>query len=314
MSGAIYRWGYAGKRFVSRLRDARRYGIPSKGLVLDLGSGQDPHPRANILCDRFVIDSSERACGGGLLIDRPIVLADATATPFPDRAFDFVFCSHLLEHMDDPALLLNELQRISKAGYIETPSKIYEKLWGWDFHKWFVSVENKRLILETKPRVVFDDDLHRWWGRQIEREDVWRFVIPRLTDLGLITRLVWTDEIAYEIRGEDTGQMGFRNAAEDIDQTVDALHDVATPDLSKTQRAKKLVSGWQRRHSDPLVKDLFERLLCPRCRAPLAHEGESWSCSSCGATYTSTRGIPVLLAAPDGDREDGVGAQQRSTS
>ena len=46
--------------------------------------------------------------------------------PFPDKTFDFVVCSHLLEDVRDPITVCRELCRVGKAGYIETPSRIRE--------------------------------------------------------------------------------------------------------------------------------------------------------------------------------------------
>ena len=43
--------------------------------------------------------------------------------PFPDKYFDFSFCSHLLEDVRDPLAICRELIRVAKGGYIETPSR-----------------------------------------------------------------------------------------------------------------------------------------------------------------------------------------------
>lgn len=44
------------------------------------------------------------------------VTADLKRLPFPDAAFDTVFCSQVLEHEREPAALLAELHRVSKPG------------------------------------------------------------------------------------------------------------------------------------------------------------------------------------------------------
>ena len=36
--------------------------------------------------------------------------------PFSDKAFDYVICSHVLEHVEDPDLLISELMRVSNTG------------------------------------------------------------------------------------------------------------------------------------------------------------------------------------------------------
>ena len=46
--------------------------------------------------------------------------------PYPDKFFDFVICSHLLEDVRDPLSVCRELCRIGRAGYVETPSRLRE--------------------------------------------------------------------------------------------------------------------------------------------------------------------------------------------
>ncbi|HEX5689732.1 MAG TPA: methyltransferase domain-containing protein, partial [Roseiflexaceae bacterium] len=103
---------------------------PSEGLVLEIGSGDNPNPRSNVLVDRFLgADNRER--GGDLVVDRPFVVADAHYLPFRDGAFAYTICSHILEHMDDPKQFARELERVSAAGYIQSPAEIAERLFHW---------------------------------------------------------------------------------------------------------------------------------------------------------------------------------------
>lgn len=112
---------------------------PAHGLVLEVGSGENPHPRANILVDRFLEDNTER--GGDLARDtRPLIVADAHHLPFRDGVFAYIICSHILEHMDDPPQFVRELQRTGKSGYIGSPSELAERLFHWSFHRWYVNL------------------------------------------------------------------------------------------------------------------------------------------------------------------------------
>lgn len=122
---------------------------PATGLVLEVGSGDNPHPRADILVDRFISDNTERS--GDLVLDRPLVVADAHHLPFCDKAFAYIICSHILEHMDEPPLFVQELARIGHAGYIGSPSEIAERLFHWSFHRWYVNLlDDGTLVMHPK--------------------------------------------------------------------------------------------------------------------------------------------------------------------
>ncbi len=104
--------------------------IGIRDLVLDVGSGGNPHPAADVILDKY-IDPIHRQ-GAQLRSDRPLVLADAGKMPFRDKAFDFVVAFHVLEHVRDPRAFLEELQRVGKAGYIETPNVFFERIVPYD--------------------------------------------------------------------------------------------------------------------------------------------------------------------------------------
>lgn len=123
--------------------------IPKGGRILEVGSGGSAHSRATILCDKYL--TGEERSGGKLITDRPIVLGDGEKLPFKDDIFDYSISIHVIEHSDNPELFLNELTRVSKKGYIETPSILWEQMQPWrEFHKWFIfSIDNK-LIFKKK--------------------------------------------------------------------------------------------------------------------------------------------------------------------
>ncbi|HID28537.1 MAG TPA: methyltransferase domain-containing protein, partial [Desulfobacterales bacterium] len=93
-----------------RLRQLRRMSIRPADVVLDVGSGGTPNWRANVLCDKFVVDATER--GGNPFYVGPGqygVIGDAMRLPFRELCFDYVICSHILEHMEDPGAFLREI-------------------------------------------------------------------------------------------------------------------------------------------------------------------------------------------------------------
>jgi|MesohylFT_1024984.scaffolds.fasta_scaffold52790_1 2-polyprenyl-3-methyl-5-hydroxy-6-metoxy-1,4-benzoquinol methylase len=52
--------------------------------------------------------------------------------PFPDKFFDLVYCSHVLEHLDLPWLILEEISRIGKYGIVIVPTKFEDNLFSSD--------------------------------------------------------------------------------------------------------------------------------------------------------------------------------------
>jgi len=77
--------------------------------------------------------------------------------PFKDKEFDYVILSHVLEHVPNLLEFVSEVERISKAGYIELPTKLNDNLvFGCDEedlgHKWWFEYDDieNRLIYSEK--------------------------------------------------------------------------------------------------------------------------------------------------------------------
>lgn len=116
----------------------RRIHIEPGWRVLDIGSGHNPHPRADVLLERDVDADDAR---GGVSIDTSdprLVVGDALEMPFRDGEFDYVIASHVAEHVDDPERLCRELTRVGRAGYVETPGWFGDRLLREDYHPWRV--------------------------------------------------------------------------------------------------------------------------------------------------------------------------------
>src|SRR5690606_1509140 len=84
------------------------------------------------------------------------IQADGESLPFEDNEFDYVICNHVLEHVDNPEKFLNELARVAKKGYIETPSLIGEHLHPKESHRWVILEIDDKLVLFDKDNIGFN--------------------------------------------------------------------------------------------------------------------------------------------------------------
>src|SRR5208337_2273141 len=125
------------------------FGIKKGDKVLDIGSGAYPFPLATHLADLYEGETTHRS--ESLIKDgRPFFNCSVENLPFNDKEFDFVYCSHLLEHVENPAKACNELMRVGKRGYIETPTKTSDILFNFtalkNHHKWHIEILGDLLL------------------------------------------------------------------------------------------------------------------------------------------------------------------------
>lgn len=85
---------------------------PRKKLVLDVGAGNNPHLRADVLCEKYLYDDFHR--GGSAATDLPLVVGDASALPFKSKSIDVMISSNVIEHLEDPAGFFREAGRVHK--------------------------------------------------------------------------------------------------------------------------------------------------------------------------------------------------------
>jgi SAM-dependent methyltransferase len=129
--------------------------IKRSDYVLDIGSGHNPHPRSNVVVDKFPDQNDHRSGDMKVLKHQTFVLADGEHLPFKDKEFDYVICSQVLEHVDNPAKFLAEQFRVAKRGYLETPSLFGEHLFPRSSHKWILHEHKDILYLVNKSTINF---------------------------------------------------------------------------------------------------------------------------------------------------------------
>lgn len=125
--------------------------------LLDAGAGDQPFFAATTLLDRtprtFPRQSGDFRENPTLsLVSNgvPYVVGDIESLPFVSKAFDFVYASHVIEHVEDPTRALSELSRVGRRGYIECPRPWFEFVDGSPFHRWFVDFDDAQLVFRPK--------------------------------------------------------------------------------------------------------------------------------------------------------------------
>lgn len=125
--------------------------------VVDLGSGDNPHPRANVVLDAF-LENEDRQ--GELVTRQRTVLGHLEELPFRTGSFDLALCAHCLEHLDNPEKAISEICRIAGRAVIEVPSPYLEfVMTANDRHKWIFAKRGTELIYAENPFRNLDQQL-----------------------------------------------------------------------------------------------------------------------------------------------------------
>ena len=179
--------------------------------------------------------------------DRPIVFADTCAMPFKDKTFDFVLAFHVLEHMRDPAAFLRELCRVGRAGYIETPSVLFERLDPYDVHLLEILALDGKLYIRKKPAAATNRFLQTL--SVTTRLPAWKRLFYGTPELFHV-RYFWRDSIPFEVVNPEETCAWFQDAP------ADAPHASEEP----------APTGW-RSAGQSVLRKLYSRTRLAACPA-----------------------------------------------
>ena len=165
--------------------------------VLDAGGSFIPLPTATHIIDIVPPQAQTKA---------EFVNHDICRKPWPfaDKFFDFSYCSNTLEDIRDPIGACEELMRVSRAGFIATPSRLRETFhqkrgyfWrrlagrplrvGFGHHRWFCEWDGATLSFLAKTSTFFYSPAHF-----ITREEAGR----DLTEAEANLTFFWQDKFA----------------------------------------------------------------------------------------------------------------------
>lgn len=260
--------------------------VPKDALVLEVGSGGSPYFRANVLIDAY--ESTRERHWVPFVKDRPSVVGLGENLPFKDKVFDFVIASHVLEHSSDPESFLKELQRVAKAGYIETPSAFMERINPYWDHRSEVDNNNGLLEIKKKPSWKVDNELVQLYERYA-KEVIAKDTIPS-NPFNFHTRFYWEGSVPYRIINPE------------IDSTWKPPIFTETTSASNSFRGivGRLGLYWARQIFSQKKRNknikLEEIMRCSSCKSGCIFFVKGYAtCSACNKKYNLSFGTPNML-------------------
>ncbi|NNC50948.1 MAG: methyltransferase domain-containing protein [Flaviramulus sp.] len=148
--------------------------IGANDKVLEIGPGATPYFRSDIFLElQYDIEEERIAQSGhvGILdTEKPIVYYDGGKFPFNNNEFDYVICSHVIEHVTDLDVFLSELQRVGKKGYLEFPTVYYDYIYNFPEHNLLILEKNGVLNWMTKEESGLDKfaDIQKFFYKTCE--------------------------------------------------------------------------------------------------------------------------------------------------
>ena len=158
--------------------------------ILDIGCNIAPVEFAQTVADvqNFSKFYEER--------NKKFVLIKDKNLPFSNNQFDFVYASHVIEHVEDLSFFISELKRISRQGYIELPTILEDNIVlstnSSDDHKWMFKFDDvdKVLLVEKKKQLIEPFITHGVLFDSLRKN----------FRSSLVLELYWENEINYEFR------------------------------------------------------------------------------------------------------------------
>ena len=264
----------------------RRFYTPvsSDALVLEVGSGGNPYPRANVLLDAY--EATRERHWAPLTVDRPTVLGFVENLPFKDQSFDYVIASHVLEHSSDPDKFISELQRVAKSGYIEVPDAFLERINPYKDHRLEITVRDGVLKITKKTNWIHDPLVVELYENRV-KEQLTKKLIPR-RPFEFHVRYYWYGKVNYIVTNPDvdTNWIAPENDREyvrgsTLGQVKQILRNLIRDFLSQRTRNKNL--------------DITSLLRCTKCHSDIcAIDSTNLACDTCGTFYSVRNGLFVM--------------------
>ncbi|MBX3025582.1 methyltransferase domain-containing protein [bacterium] len=314
--------------------------LPPFASFIDLASGWDHFPwlvRQRYGAEAYYSDLVHRM---NLPIDGPpfgkldhAVTLRLPRLPFPDRAFDVVLCSEVLEHLVRPVESIAELLRVTNQVLLVTSLEAFSvNRWErfWQHHR----VDVRRPHVDRN--FLLRDELRALFGAGARLENLLHdpdqpasAFAPMGEQTAAYARLAEAPALGAALRRATAetrhlpGAMGVlavvrRDGAPLPDSPAAA--DDALPEwlLERTREEECIVeetlaiaAAWQQGLAEvpqaaadalvhrPVAEPLRRRLCCPDCRGALAADALALRCPACATRFASQYGVPILYPTSD---------------
>lgn len=250
--------------------------INKSDLVVDVGSGGNPHFRADVSTDMY--ESREHRFAD-IKTKGLFLWANAEQLPFKDKVFNFVISSHVLEHTFYPEKMLKEMERIGRSGYIETPSAWQELVSPYKMHCSRITIKNDN-ILFIKIKNSYNEALpYKFNDIKYSINNIQKFHEKQITTLG-INSFFWKNKIKFEVIRDEN----FREWHEKLAETT-------TYEKRKLwqKTIKKCIELIYLKRKKVSIKEIT---CCPKCKSNLFFSNEFINCTNnkCNKKYKKLNG------------------------
>lgn len=190
-------------RFLAYQQQYVPFEICEAKRVLDIGSGAYPFPFATHLADLHLNGTSHRSeplRKTGL----PLQVCDIERLPYTNNAFDFVYCSHVLEHVNNPSKACEEIMRVGRRGYIETPTRLSDVMFNYirltGHHLWHVNcIGGTVVFMEWEDRERRDTQINDFfWMAKSKYKNAFQELFHGHRDL-FVNMTLWEERFPYYV-------------------------------------------------------------------------------------------------------------------